>query len=58
MMLMPMSHQWQKCNVASPFDKKSHVAPCFNYPDLANKMVQLTMPSMSCDTHTGGGSII
>ena len=36
---------------------KSHVAPCFNQLDLKNKMVPLTMPSVSCAADTGASCI-
>ena len=35
--------------VASP-NHKSHLASCCNHYDLTNKMVPLTMPSVSCHT--------
>ena len=36
----------------------SHVTPCFNYLDLTNKMVLLTLPSGSCDAGTGNNTIM
>ena len=38
--------------------QKSHVAPCFNHLYVANKMVPLTMLSVSIDDDTGVSSII
>ena len=38
--------------------KKSHVSPCFNHLDLTDKMVLLTVPSVSYDACTGANSIL
>ena len=39
-------------------DEKHHIAPHFNCLDLGNSVVQLMMPSASCDAHTGTDGII
>ena len=37
--------------------QKSHVWPCFNHPDMTNKIVPLTMSSVSYAACTGANSI-
>ena len=38
-------------------DWKSQAESCFDHLELANAMVPLTMPSVSCDAHTAASGI-
>ena len=48
---------WWWCQFHMSKDWKGNVAPCFNHLDLANKVVPLTVPTVSSDAKTGASSI-
>ena len=45
-------HQCYVKSTPASFDQISYVGPHFSYLDLENKIVPLTMPTVSCDAHT------
>ena len=65
LIILTKQMQWwywwcQQCHVMPTLVshiQRIHVAPCFNHLDLTSKMVPLTMPSVSCDSHTGSKNL-
>ena len=51
-------HQCHVMPTLASHDQECHISPCFNHFDLTNKMVPVTVPSVSFDVSTDADSII